>query len=248
MKEKKIRRIIVSAILLITAVALIVRFNVHKPEKVNTDTNVVSEIKTDTKDHGEEAEDKTEDEPEDEHEDDSINEPEDNPDDNAEDNNSGGDNGNNDNDDADAPDDNAGDTGEDPVNYITVYMTIDATLLADGEALRANNHENKIQYTGDNGIIAARVAVKVPENASVYDALHTFCLEHDIQMEASGTSFGTAYIRGINHLYEFDGGISSGWVFLVNNVYATSGASNVHLEEGDEVRWFYTLAFGKDVP
>lgn len=247
MKEKKIRRIIVSAILLITAVALIVRFNVHKPEKVNTDTNVVSEIKTDTKDHGEEAEDKTEDEPEDEHEDDSINEPEDNPDDNAEDNNSGGDNGNNDNDDADAPDDNAGDTGEDPVNYITVYMTIDATLLADGEALRANNHENKIQYTGDNGIIAARVAVKVPENASVYDALHTFCLEHDIQMEASGTSFGTAYIRGINHLYEFDGGISSGWVFLVNNVYATSGASNVHLEEGDEVRWFYTLAFGKDV-
>ena len=223
MKEKKIRRIIVSAILLITAVALIVRFNVHKPEKVNTDTNVVSEIKTDTKDHGEEAEDKTEDEPEDEHEDDSINEPEDNPDDNAEDNNSGGDNGNNDNDDADAPDDNAGDTGEDPVNYITVYMTIDATLLADGEALRANNHENKIQYTGDNGIIAARVAVKVPENASVYDALHTFCLEHDIQMEASGTSFGTAYIRGINHLYEFDGGISSGWVFLVNNVYATSG-------------------------
>ena len=127
-------------------------------------------------------------------------------------------------------------------------MTIDATLLADGEVLRANNHENKIQYTGDNGIIASLVPVKVKEDASVYDALYTFCRENNIQMEASGTSFGTAYIRGINHLYEFDGGISSGWVFLVNHVYATSGASNVHLKEGDEVWWFYTLTFGKDVP
>ncbi|MBQ1870951.1 MAG: DUF4430 domain-containing protein, partial [Lachnospiraceae bacterium] len=166
------------------------------------------------------------------------------------DDNGGTDNGGNSDNggDADEPDDNEDDDNEDPVNYITVYMTIDATLLADGEALRANGHENKIQYTGDNGHIATKVPVKVPENANVYDALYIFCQENDIQMEASGTAFNTAYIRGINHLYEFDGGISSGWVFLVNNVYSRTGASNVFLNEGDEIWWFYTLVFGQDVP
>ncbi len=258
MKEKKIRRILVIAILAITAVSIIVKFNIKAPTTQNT--AIVNDIdksesnnNTDADDGGT-AVDNTDNSDAGSGEADGSS---DNTDGSGDDSNQGsdankdednsGDDGNTDNGDVDKPSDDDEDKDEDPINYITVYMTIDATLLADGEALRANNHENKIQYTGDNGIIAARVAVKVPENASVYDALHTFCLEHDIQMEASGTSFGTAYIRGINHLYEFDGGISSGWVFLVNNVYATSGASNVHLEEGDEVRWFYTLAFGKDV-
>jgi len=245
MKENKIRRIIVTAILLITAVALVVKFNINKPEKVDLANNIVAETGDTEKSDEEHDEsiDEMDDEKEDESSDDSGENSDDNIDENVGDNDDSGDNN-----DATEPSDDRDDSDEDPVNYITVYMTIDATLLADGEVLRANNKENKIQYTGDNGIIAARVAVKVPENASVYDALHTFCLKNDIQMEASGTAFGTAYIRGINHLYEFDGGISSGWVFLVNNVYATSGASNVHLQEGDEVRWFYTLEFGKDVP
>lgn len=249
MKEKKIRRIIVTAILLITAVALIVKFNINKPEKANAPSEIVVEANNDTGETGKDTEDEPSDDSKDEPSEQSTDDSDENNDnDNDNDSDTGNDTGNNDNDDADEPagDDDTDD--EDPVNYITVYITIDATLLADGDVLRANNRENKIEYTGDNGIIASRAAVKVPENASVYEALHTFCLENDIQMEASGTSFGTAYIRGINHLYEFDGGISSGWVFLVNRVYATSGASNVHLKEGDEVWWFYTLAFGKDVP
>lgn len=249
MKEKKIRRIIVTAILLITAVALIVKFNINKPEKANAPSEIVAEANNDTEESGKDAEEQPSDDSKEETSDDSTDDSDENNDnDNDNDSNTDNDTGNDDNDDANEPSGNDDTDDEDPVNYITVYITIDATLLADGDVLRANNRENKIEYTGDNGIIASRAAVKVPENASVYDALHTFCLENDIQMEASGTSFGTAYIRGINHLYEFDGGISSGWVFLVNRVYATSGASNVHLKEGDEVWWFYTLAFGKDVP
>lgn len=257
MKEKKIRRILVLAILVITAISIVVRFNIKAPGRENT---VVSEENRE----GDNATDNTGDNVDNTGDKD---EPVDNDDDTGNGDNSGdageddnGDSGSDDNGgignggssdnggDADKPDDNSDDDNEEPVNYITVYMTIDATLLADGEALRANGHENKIQYTGDNGHIATKVPVKVPENANVYDALYIFCQENDIQMEASGTAFNTAYIRGINHLYEFDGGISSGWVFLVNNVYSRTGASNVFLNEGDEIWWFYTLVFGQDVP
>lgn len=249
MKEKRIRRILVVAILVIAAASIIIKFNIKAPEKANAPSEIVAEANNDTEESGNDTEDEPSDDSKDEPSGDSTDDSDEN-NDNGGDNDSNTDNnpGNNDNDDIEEPSGNDDTDGEDPVNYITVYITIDATLLADGDVLRANNRENKIEYTGDNGIIASRAAVKVPENASVYDALHTFCLENDIQMEASGTSFSTAYIRGINHLYEFDGGISSGWVFLVNRVYATSGASNVHLKEGDEVWWFYTLAFGKDVP
>lgn len=247
MKEKKIRRIIVTVILLITAVALIVKFNINKPEKANAPSEIVAEANNDAKESGKDTEEEPSDDYKEESSDDSTDDSKDENNGDSE-NDSDTDNNPGNNDDIDEPAGNDDTDDEDLVNYITVYITIDATLLADGDVLRANNRENKIEYTGNNGIIASRAAVKVPENASVYEALHTFCLENDIQMEASGTSFGTAYIRGINHLYEFDGGISSGWVFLVNNVYATSGASNVHLKEGDEVWWFFTLAFGKDVP
>lgn len=227
--------------------ALIVKFNINKPEKANAPSEIVAEANNDAKESGKDTEEEPSDDYKEESSDDSTDDSKDENNGDSE-NDSDTDNNPGNNDDIDEPAGNDDTDDEDLVNYITVYITIDATLLADGDVLRANNRENKIEYTGNNGIIASRAAVKVPENASVYEALHTFCLENDIQMEASGTSFGTAYIRGINHLYEFDGGISSGWVFLVNNVYATSGASNVHLKEGDEVWWFFTLAFGKDVP
>ena len=248
MKEKRIRRILVVAILVIAAASIIIKFNIKAPEKANAPSEIAAEANNEAEEPDKETEDESSDDSKEETSDDSTDDSDENNDNGGDnDSNTGNDSGNDDGD-ADEPAGNDDTDDEDPVNYITVYITIDATLLADGDVLRANNRENKIEYTGDNGIIASRAAVKVPENSSVYEALHTFCLENDIQMEASGTSFGTAYIRGINHLYEFDGGISSGWVFLVNRVYATSGASNVHLKEGDEVWWFFTLAFGKDVP
>ena len=256
MKEKKIRRIIVTAILLITAIVIAFKLNIKPVERIST---AIVEETDNTQDNGAEPDsDKSSEQDEDDKVDNQGEESSNGGDidsgdaDNHEKENTGNeDNGNNtndNNDDVDEPDDNNDDSDDDPVNYITVYMTIDATLLADGEVLTANGHENKIQYTGDNGIIAGRVPVKIKEDGTVFEALNTFCKENGIHMEATGSSFNTAYVRAINHLYEFDGGISSGWVFLVNNVYATSGASNVHLKEGDEVWWFYTLQFGKDVP
>lgn len=249
MQDKKIRRILAIVILAIAAVSIVLKISIKAPNSQGTVivADNYNEGAEEEKESPNESDTNVDDSSVD-IEDDSSGDYDSGADSNEDNDSNTGNDNENDDDDANEPSGNDDTDDEDPVNYITVYITIDATLLADGDVLRANNRENKIEYTGDNGIIASRAAVKVPENASVYEALHTFCLENDIQMEASGTSFGTAYIRGINHLYEFDGGISSGWVFLVNRVYATSGASNVHLKEGDEVWWFYTLAFGKDVP
>lgn len=169
--------------------------------------------------------------------------------DDSDDSDSGNDNSGNKNNDKDNNNNNNDDKDDDSDDEgkITVYISIDATRLADGEALRANNNENKQQYVGD-GHIADNLPVKVDEGASVYDALVAFCNKYGIHLDASGTSLGTAYIRGINHLYEFDGGTTSGWVYLVNDVYAVRGASSVFLNDGDKVLWFYTLTLGNDAP
>lgn len=67
-------------------------------------------------------------------------------------------------------------------------------------------------------------------------------------MESSYTPvFNSAYIEGINNLYEFDCGEGSGWVYSVNGVYPNYGCSNYKVQPGDSIEWHYTCNFGKDV-
>lgn len=67
-------------------------------------------------------------------------------------------------------------------------------------------------------------------------------------MESSYTPvFNSAYIEGINNLYEFDCGEGSGWVYSVNGVYPNYGCSNYKVKPGDSIEWHYTCNYGKDV-
>ena len=58
---------------------------------------------------------------------------------------------------------------------------------------------------------------------------------------------GGQYIEGINNLYEFDVGNTSGWMYKVNGWFPNYGCSRYQLQNGDVIEWVYTCDLGDDV-
>ncbi|MGN0313032.1 MAG: DUF4430 domain-containing protein [Lachnospiraceae bacterium] len=142
----------------------------------------------------------------------------------------------------------AGQSSSSKQETITCTITIDCSLLTDESVLQGTGNENKQRYVPTNGKIAYGKSVKVKKGSSVYDVLKKFCRANDIQLEASFTAgLDTYYVEGINHLYEFDGGEGSGWVYFVNGQSPNYGASDVEVKDGDKISWMYTLDYGNDV-
>ncbi|MCL2121311.1 MAG: S-layer homology domain-containing protein [Clostridiales bacterium] len=50
----------------------------------------------------------------------------------------------------------------------------------------------------------------------------------------------TGYLQGINGLYEFNNGPSSGWMIRVNGILIPVNAENYPIKEGDSIFWFYS--------
>ena len=60
-------------------------------------------------------------------------------------------------------------------------------------------------------------------------------------------AYESAYIEGINNLYEFDCGELSGWIYSVNGDYPSYGCALYKLKDGDAVMWQYTCDLGADI-
>lgn len=99
-----------------------------------------------------------------------------------------------------------------------------------------------------NGIIFTAQKVTFQEGESVFDVLQREMRHAGIHMESSFTPmYNSAYVEGINNLYEFDGGSLSGWMYKVNGWFPNYGASRYQLENGDVIEWVYTFDLGRDV-
>ena len=59
--------------------------------------------------------------------------------------------------------------------------------------------------------------------------------------------YSSAYVEGINNLYEFDVGSLSGWMYNVNGWYPNYGCSRYQVKDGDVVEWCYTCDLGEDL-
>ncbi|ODA43086.1 DUF4430 domain-containing protein [Desulfosporosinus sp. BG] len=97
-----------------------------------------------------------------------------------------------------------------------------------------------------NGIILPPTKVEFKEGETVFDVLKIVVRENNIQMQYEGSN-GTAYIKGINNLYELDGGPLSGWMYCVNKLYANFGCNQTKLKNGDTIEWNYTCNMGRDL-
>ena len=99
-----------------------------------------------------------------------------------------------------------------------------------------------------DGIVFPATEVEFSEGESVFDVLQRVCRDNAIHMESNWTPvYNSAYVEGINNLYEFDVGSLSGWMYNVNGWYPNYGCSRYQVEDGDVVEWRYTCDLGEDL-
>ncbi len=107
---------------------------------------------------------------------------------------------------------------------------------------------DKRELVPADGIILPPVQIALQPGDTAFSVLQRIVLERKIHMEHSSVAvYGSAYIEGINNLYEFDCGPLSGWTFSVNGAFSSKGCSLVTLADGDAVKFLYTCDLGKDV-
>ena len=106
----------------------------------------------------------------------------------------------------------------------------------------------KWELVPEDGWILKPMTVTFAENESVFNVLQRTLKEQGIHMEFEYTpAYHTAYIEGINNLYEFDVGEHSGWMYSVNGWFPIYGCSRYRLQDGDVVEWKYTCDLGNDI-
>lgn len=105
------------------------------------------------------------------------------------------------------------------------------------------------EFVPSDGTILPTTTVTFTQGETVLDVLNRICEEWGIQLEYSWTPlYGSYYVEGINHLYEFSCGQQSGWMYKVNGWFPNYGCSKYILDDGDEIVWCYTCkGLGTDV-
>jgi hypothetical protein len=132
---------------------------------------------------------------------------------------------------------------------ITVNIFIDVTLLN-----RAGNRDRLRpelrRHVPANGLILAKTSVEVERGATAFDVLQAVTRANRIPMSFQGASaniYNSVYIQGINHIFEFDAGPRSGWMYSINGTFPNRGMSAVTVNNGDTIRMVYTLDLGCDL-
>lgn len=131
-------------------------------------------------------------------------------------------------------------------------LTHKCTLTIDCRTILDNKDKldpAKAEFVPEDGVVLAPTEVPFAEGETVFDVLQRACTAYDLQLEYSWTPIYDAYyIEGINHIYEFDCGSESGWMFKVNGWFPNYGCSSYTLEEGDDIVWNYTcVGLGVDI-
>ena len=134
----------------------------------------------------------------------------------------------------------------DEAEKVTVTISIRCDTLSSDMSKLTN--PSIAGYIPSNGVILSTTTYKGTTDNTVFDALNTVCRNNGIQLESSYTPmYESYYVEGINYLYEFDGGVGSGWMYKVNGWYPNYGCSSYYLSDGDVIEWVYTCDYGVDV-
>jgi hypothetical protein len=130
---------------------------------------------------------------------------------------------------------------------VTLSIRCD-TILDNMEKLAPELNDEK--YVPRDGVILPETRYRLRPGDTVFDILSRAVRYNKIHMEYQGESknaYGSAYIQGINHLYEFSCGPLSGWMYKVNGEFPNYGVSKYKLKDKDKIEFVYTCDLGRDV-
>jgi hypothetical protein len=117
-------------------------------------------------------------------------------------------------------------------------------------SIRCDSVAGKKPGIGEDGIILDETEIPVKEGDSVLDVLILAAKQEKIPLDYEGgedVSLSSAYVRGINDLYEYDFGDQSGWLYSVNGEFPGTNCGDYIVKAKDVIEWVYTCDFGKDV-
>lgn len=133
------------------------------------------------------------------------------------------------------------DVPKDEKKYITLSIRCD-TILNNMDKFNMD----KKDYI-NNGVILSSTKVELLESdKTVLDVLYRVTRNKRIPIDYSGSK-EKAYIKGINHIYEFDCGQQSGWMYKVNGVFPNYGVGVYNLNGGENIEFLYTCDLGYDI-
>ena len=108
--------------------------------------------------------------------------------------------------------------------------------------------EGKKELIPEDGLIVFIEKAEFTEGESVFDVLQRELQSRKLHFEyVQSKVYESAYIEGINNLYEFDCGELSGWVYSVNGDFPSYGCALYKIEDGAVIKVLYTCDLGADV-
>lgn len=99
---------------------------------------------------------------------------------------------------------------------------------------------NKHKLVPNSGMLMSKTTVSFSSGQSVYDILLKTTRDKGIHLDSQYTAmYGSAYIKGIGNIYEFDCGSNSGWLYSVNGSTPSYGCSKYQVKPGDNIVFYY---------
>ena len=96
-----------------------------------------------------------------------------------------------------------------------------------------------LSIVGPNEASLSATKIKINDGDTIFSVLNHAKNDKIIIMDSTGSG-STAYIQGINNVYEFDYGPKSGWMFKLNNVSITKSVGVIKVKAGDHIEGYYT--------
>ncbi len=92
------------------------------------------------------------------------------------------------------------------------------------------------------GQIVPQTRVERKEGDTILDITRRVLKQKGIQFSVTGTN-STAYVQGIDNLYEFDEGQNSGWMIRLDGALIKQSAGATPVQDGQVIYWFYTTNY-----
>ncbi len=125
--------------------------------------------------------------------------------------------------------------------YVNCIELLDVDETSMSSALRSSG------VIPSDGIIIPEGEYPLHEGDTAFDVLRSALNDKRIHFDYTSISDKSAYVKGINNIYEYDCGDLSGWMYSVNGIFPTISSSEYVLEDGDRIVWMYTCDLGRDV-